>query len=228
MIKKIKYFKKRIDQYLFWGSLRRLTPVSRVFGYDRGTPIDRYYIDQFLSKHATDIGGKVLEVGDSYYSHKYGAEKTSRIEVLHATNDNPRATIVGDLSSGIGIPTDMFNCIILTQTLQFIFDFKSALHTCYKALQPGGVLLITVPGISQISKYDMERWGEYWRFTSLSVKNIFEDIFETHDVQVSVYGNVLSSVAFLYGISYEELSKSELDFCDSDYELLIGVRVSKR
>jgi hypothetical protein len=32
-----------------WCNLRSTCPVSRVFGFDRGTPIDRVYIDDFLN-----------------------------------------------------------------------------------------------------------------------------------------------------------------------------------
>ncbi|HSC25950.1 MAG TPA: hypothetical protein VLD67_01675, partial [Vicinamibacterales bacterium] len=37
---------------LDWGDLRRSNPVSRNWGYDRGTPIDRHYIHEFLASHS--------------------------------------------------------------------------------------------------------------------------------------------------------------------------------
>ena len=40
-------------------------PVSDHWGWDRGTPVDRYYIEQFLAEHAADVRGRVLEVKDS-------------------------------------------------------------------------------------------------------------------------------------------------------------------
>ena len=105
-----------------FGSLRRLQPISRVFGFDRGLCIDRYYIDQFLSAHASDTQGRVLEIGDGTYTRKYGGDRVTKSDVLHAVEGNPKATIVADLTSAGHIPSNTFDCIICTQTLQFIYD----------------------------------------------------------------------------------------------------------
>jgi len=210
-----------------FGDLRRSAPVSRVFGLDRGTPVDRYYIEQFLSNHATDVWGRVLEVGDNFYTRKFGGRRITRADILHVTGDNPKATIVADLTRSDDIPADAFDCVILTQTLQFIYDVKAAIRTLYRILKPGGVLLATVPGISQISRYDMDRWGEYWRFTTLSVRRLFTEVFPPENVKVNAHGNVTAAVAFLHGLAAEELSAAELAFNDPDYELLITVRAVK-
>ena len=101
-----------------FGQLRRLTPISREFGYDRGLPIDRYYIEQFLSTNASDIRGRVLEMGDDSYTRKFGADRVQQADVLHVVEGNPRATIVADLTCADHVPSDIFDCIILTQTLQ--------------------------------------------------------------------------------------------------------------
>ncbi len=58
-----------------FGSLHRLKPVSRLFGFDRGQPIDRYYIEHFLQSHVNDIRGRVLEVGDRDYMCKFGGNR---------------------------------------------------------------------------------------------------------------------------------------------------------
>jgi SAM-dependent methyltransferase len=135
---------------------------------------------------------------------------------------NPAATIVGDLATGEGIPKSMYDCIILTQTLPFIYDLHSAARNCYQALRPGGVLLVTVPGISQISRFDMDRWGDYWRFTNLSMTKLFCEFFEEKNIQVKTYGNVKIAVAFLHGLAAEELKKEDLDHIDPDYQLIIS------
>lgn len=210
-----------------FGNLRRLTPISRVFGFDRGQPIDRYYIEAFLAKHAEDIRGNVLEIGDDSYTRKFGDDRITRSDVLHAVEGNPKATIVADLTCADHIPSDAFDCIIFTQTLQFICDVQAALRHLYRILKPGGVLLVTFPGISQISRYDMDRWGDYWRFTTLSAKCLFEGIFPPSNVEVQSHGNVLTAVAFLHGLAVEELKREELDYGDPDYEVLITMRAVK-
>ena len=209
------------------GDLRRLTPISRVFGFDRGTPIDRYYIERFLKTFSGDIEARVLEIGAAEYTRRFGSDRVTHSDVLHAVAGNPVATLIGDLSTGEGIPEDMFDCMILTQTLSCIYDVHRAIASCYRALKPGGVVLATVPGISQISRYDMDHWGDYWRFTTLSAKKLFEEVFGQGNVKVDAYGNVLAAIAFLQGLAYEELKVGELEYHDPDYELLITVRAVK-
>jgi SAM-dependent methyltransferase len=160
-----------------WGNLRRLTPLSQVFGLDRGQPIDRYYIEEFLQNHVDDIHGRVLEIGDRGYTRKFGGNRVTRSDVLHAVPGNKQANLVGDLTTGENIPQDAFNCLILTQLFNVVYDVEAAITNCYRALKNNGVLLATFPGITQISRYDMDRWGDYWRFTSLSARRLFEEVF---------------------------------------------------
>jgi SAM-dependent methyltransferase len=209
-----------------FGSMRRLSPVSRTFGFDRGLPIDRYYIESFLVDHLRDIRGRTLEVGDNTYTSRLGGGRVVQSDVLHAQAGNPNATIIADLSRDEGLPPDAFDCIILTQTLQMIYDLRAAARQLYRALKPGGVLLATVPGISQISQYDMERWGDYWRFTSLSARRLIEEA-GSMEVTVRTYGNVLAAIAFLHGLAADELREKELNYSDPDYELLIAIRAVK-
>lgn len=211
-----------------WGNLRRLTPVSRVFGLDRGTPIDRVYIEAFLARHGADIAGRVLEFGDPGYTRRFGGARVTHSDVLHRTADNPQATLVGDLRTGEGVPVGAFDCILCTQTLQFLDEVAAGVATLHAALKPGGVLLATVPGISQISRYDMERWGDYWRFTPASAAQCVGAVFGADQVQVQSHGNVLVACAFLHGLAAEELTRAELDAQDPEYPLLITLRAVKR
>lgn len=207
-----------------WDNLQRLTPIARGFGYHRGMPIDRYHIAQFLEANRSDISGRVLEIGEPTYTLRYGGGSVTRSEVLHAVDGNPEATIVGDLTTGEGIPRDSYDCLILTQTLSFLWDVRGAIQNAFSALKPGGVLLATCGGISQISRYDMERWGDYTRFTSLSLQRLFEEVFPPEKVTVEAYGNVLAAVALLHGIVAEDLTAEELDHRDPDYEVTVSVR----
>jgi hypothetical protein len=210
-----------------FGDLRRLTPFSREYGYDRGQPIDRYYIENFLSDHKPDIQGRVLEIADNTYTWQFGGNQVTKSEVLHRMPGDPKATIIGDLCEADHIPTDSFDCVIITQTLQVIYDVRAAIRTIHRVLKPGGVALITVPGISPISLYDLERWGYFWSFTSLSALRLFEEFFPAGHVEVRAYGNLLTAVAFLYGLATQELRKDELDPIDPAYEVIVAVRARK-
>lgn len=209
-----------------WYNLRNLKPISRKFGFDRGTPIDRIYIEDFLNKNRQFITGTVCEIADNAYSLKYG-HNVEKYEILHYTNDNKGTTIVGDLTNKDTLPQGQVDCFILTQTLNFIYDVKAAIEGLHYILSNQGVALITVAGISQISRYDMDRWGDYWRFTDLSIKKLFDDVFGSENVEVETYGSVLTATAFLQGISAEELTQEELFYKDIDYQLTITIMAKK-
>lgn len=219
--------KRRLLYPVNLGELDRLHPISTLFGYDRGQPIDRYYIENFLLQHKNDIHGRVLEIGDNTYTKQFGGNRVKQSDILHAVEGNPSATIVADLAQTDNIPSDTFDCIILTQTLQFIYDLPSAVKHLYKILKPGGVLLATLPGISQISRYDMDRWGEFWRFTTQSAQRLFEKEFMTENIEVKAYGNVLIAIAFLHGLAAEELKPEYFEYQDPDYQVLVTVRAAK-
>jgi SAM-dependent methyltransferase len=213
--------------WVHMGNLRRTEPVSQFFGFDRGLPIDRYYIEKFLASHRSDIAGRVLEIGDRAYTEQFGGAEVTRSDVLHARPGNPDATLVGDLCTGEGIPEAAFDCVILTQVLPFVWDVPAALATAFRALKPGGVLLVTVPGISQISRYDADQWGDFWRFTSQSMRRLVEASVPPDSAELTIYGNALSATAFLHGIAEHELRPHELDDRHPDYEVIIAVRAVK-
>lgn len=210
-----------------WALLDRIEPISRQFGYDRGACIDRYYIERFLCEHAPDIRGHVLEIGENRYTRQFGGDRVIRSDVLHVVDGNPKATLVGDLTDRKSIESDAFDCVILTQTLQHIYDIKAVVQTVYDLLSPEGVVLCTVPGISQISRYDMDRWGDYWRFTSMSLRRLWGESFEPKSIKVEAFGNVMAAVAFLHGLAVEDVEAPKLDAHDPDYELLLTVRACK-
>jgi hypothetical protein len=218
---------RRLKRPVHWGNLRHTVPVSTLFGFDRGQPIDRYYIETFLQKYHSDIHGRVLEIGDPLYTQKFGGAHVTHSDVLHVRSGNPQATLVGDLETGQGLPVDVYDCMILTQTFLCIYKVRDAIAHSHDSLKPNGILLATFPGISQISRYDMDRWGDYWRFTDASAHRLFGEVFGAENVVVETYGNVLSACAFLHGLASEELSQKELDTCDPNYQVTITVRAKR-
>jgi SAM-dependent methyltransferase len=207
------------------GDLRRLRPISSDFGFDRGLPIDRYYIERFLGQQAAcgDIAGRVLEIEDDLYTHRFGdSARVESVDILDFDRSNPRATVYADLSGREEVPTDSFDCIICTQTLHLIYDVRAAVHNLHAALRPGGVLLATVPGISMGCARGS--YGDYWRFTSASGRRMLAEFFGAADVDAKAFGNVLAAAGFMYGLAAEELQRAELDFHDERYEVLIGLR----
>lgn len=214
----INFLKKIFRSKVVFNNLQINTPISSVFGMDRGTPIDRYYIEKFLNSQKHFVQGTVLEVAEPYYTKKYG-EKVNRIEILNAV-PSELATIVADLSKPDSLPTEKVDCFICTQTYNFIYDVKKAIEGSYKILKKDGVLLVTVAGLTQISRYDMDRWGDYWRFTDKSIGRMISEVFGAENVQVFIYGNVLAGIAFLQGIAVEDLPEPQLlDKEDNNYQI---------
>jgi SAM-dependent methyltransferase len=195
-----------------------------VFGADRGRPIDRWYIERFLERHRGDVRGRVLEVAERTYTDWYGDGAVTSSDILYAAAGLPEATVVGDLTTGDGLPASTFDCFICTQTLHLIYDVRAAVRGTYDVLAPGGVLLCSVPALSQTSRVDRERWGEWWRFTSASVRRLLEEVYGTGNVSVAAHGNVLVAASSLYGLAAEELDPADLEHDDDEYELVITAR----
>ena len=220
--------KKIFTKPVVFDSFLRTEPVSAKFGLDRGVPIDRYYIENFLQKNSESIQGIILEISESTYSKMFGKNITS-FEILHYDNSNKQATIIGDLTDCSTLPENKMDCFICTQTFNFIYEVKKAINGSRHLLKPGGVLLATVSGISQISRYDRDRWGDYWRFTDLSARLLFEECFGAGNVEIETFGNVLAAKAFLDGLAVEDLPDGAmLDIVDKDYPVTIGIKAVKK
>jgi len=204
-----------------------LHPVDENYGFGRGTPVDRYYIENFLKENSQYIFGTVLEIGDNNYTIRFGGDKVTRSEIFHVNPAHTEATIIDTLEKGDSIPSDTFDCLIVTQTLHLIYNYEDAIKTMFRILKRGGVALVTIPGLSQMAD---KEWNDswYWGFTRHSAKRMFDDVFSEENVEVSAFGNVLSSMAFLNGISQEELTKNELDYRDIAYDLNICVNARKK
>jgi SAM-dependent methyltransferase len=209
-----------------FGSLRRVRPIAADFGWSRGQCVDRYYIERFLSNNAQDICGNVLEFQNDSYTRRFGGTRVTNSEVLDLSASNPQATIVADIAQRDQLPTLAFDCIICTQVLQLVYDISTAIQNLCDLLKPGGVLLLTAPGIAH-KVITLDQGEDCWRFTTVSVQRLFAQAFTKGNVQVRSYGNVLAALAFLHGLAAEELTASELDYLDPQFQVTIAVRAVK-
>ena len=204
-----------------------MSPISSGFGFDRGTPIDRYYIEKFLAQNSEDIRGCVLEIGDDKYTRHFGGNRVHRVDILSVEPANPKAAFVGDLACSEVLPEAAFDCIVLTQTLQYVFELRAAVANLYRALKPGGILLVTAPSVK--SQIDGSKWGAtwYWWFTAAAMRRLLSECFQARDVAVSTSGNILTATAFHFGLAFEELELHELEMADPEFPLLITARAIK-
>lgn len=204
--------------------LRRTTPLHPAFGYHRGTPVDRYYIEAFIGRHAESVCGDGLEVHEDRYLSRFGGDRLKSITTLQLADPGP-GRLVGDLTKPESLPQGLFDCFICTQTLNFVYDIHAAMRTCHALLRSGGGLLLTVAGTTQLSRYDADRWGDFWRFTPQGLQRLALEVFR--DPVVSAWGNVLAATALLHGLVTEELDTAELSATDADYPVLISLYAVK-
>ena len=204
------------------GQIASTSPLSTNWGFDRGLPVDRYYVERFLDAHSTDIRGRVLEVAEDTYSRRFGGQNVECQDIL-SLEPREGATIVGDLVDPATLGTSTYDCIILTQTLHLIFDLQAAVTQLHRALRPGGVLLLTVPGITPVDRGDWkDRW--HWSLTDGSLRRLLSGPFKPCNAEICVYGNLHAATAFLHGAAVEELSKRKLDAFDPAYPVTVAAR----
>ncbi len=219
----VRLLRPRLHYFLFATPMKSVRPISIMYGFDRGKPIDRYYIEKFLYQHADSIQGVCLEITDATYTKKYGGSRVTKSEVLDIDKNNKNATIYGDLRKLRGIKANTYDCLIITQTLVMIDDYQAAIKECKRILKPGGTLLVTMPCLSPVWNIN----NHMWRFTSASAKYIFNKFFSEEKLQIKTYGNALSGQAFWVGMAIEDLTQKELDHNDPYFPVIVTVAATK-
>ena len=196
-----------------------LKPLSSKFGFDRGTPIDRYWIESFIKENHRHIHGRVLEITDAYYTEKFGGIRVTRSDVLDINPKNKKANIHGDLRSLKQIKANTYTCIILTHVLGLIDDVHAAAKECYRILKPGGTLLFTSSCLGPILNEKV-----YWRFTPDSINYVFKRFRKK---EIRTYGNILAGQAFWVGMAQEDLTSSQLSHNDPRFPVIVTLRATK-
>lgn len=216
-------FRRETDTVKLHDLLNSVEPVSRLFGFDRGTPIDRYYMDKFLTENAIAMPNpqNTFEVGESIYSEKFYENANHEILMFDKGMD---------LTKPETVRQNYYDVFICTQVFNFIYDVKAAIRGAFSLLRDGGVMLCTVAGnISQVSRSDMENYGHFWGFTYLGIQRLVEETFGEQNVKVCPYGNAMAATAFIQGVAVEDLEEKEkLDMIDPDYAITVGIVAKKR
>jgi len=206
-----------------FGDLPR-EPLSDHYGLDRGTPVDRRYIEGFLSARRGVIHGSVLEVHDNAYTTKFGDDRVSQSTVVDIDATNPRATLIADLQLAGSLPADSYDCIILTQTLHLLRRPGQCIENCFAALRSGGVLLVTAPSVSRVSPTYPD--GDFWRFTPAGIAELLDRHWPS-DSTVEAFGNLRTCMAFLMGEVVEDLPDIVFDDHDARFPLTVAVEATK-
>jgi hypothetical protein len=210
-----------------WGTLFRTTPFSTRFGLDRGTAIDRVFIETFLSARAHLIRGQVLEVSENAYASRLRVDRDGSLDIVDMDPDNPDATIIADLCSPGSLPVRRYHCAIVTQTLQYLRHPTAAVRNLHDCLELGGSLLVTAPGITRIDPGD-GRGADRWRVTPLGLRDILSVAFDPESIVCAGYGDLQTATAFLYGLSAEEIELAPGDERTSDFAVVVCAEARRR
>jgi hypothetical protein len=207
-----------------WGNLRTLRPFSDRYGFDRGTAIDRFYIDGFIANHHEDIRGRVLEVADDRYTNQH-RDRVTRLDVLDIDPRNDRATIIADLDDPGSLPPDTFDCVVLTQTLHYVSNMEVALTNVWSSLVAGGAILVTASAAAKVDHNLADH--DSWRVLPNGLSHLLARSCPGAEVTVGARGNMLATIGFFLGLAAEELTESELALNDPLYPLVSCAVVRK-
>jgi SAM-dependent methyltransferase len=207
-----------------WRMAMGLAPLSYAWGTDRGLPVHRYYVEEFLREFAADVRGRCLEFAAATYVPRFGGSAVTALDILHMDDGNPRATLTGDLTRCNDLPGARFDCIVCTHVLHLIFDVRRATSELHRMLKPGGVLLVAVPHVGMIGSDYRELWG----FTPEGLVRVLGEWFEDGAVTIRAYGNSLAAAAEIRGVVTSELTPAELDTHDPRFAVEVCARAVKR
>ncbi|MGH3322146.1 MAG: hypothetical protein ACRDN9_18630 [Streptosporangiaceae bacterium] len=209
-----------------WGPLRAPYPYSDCYGADRGTPVDRVFIDSFLTQHSGFVRGQVLEVATDCYALRYGAADIAVVDVVDIDAGNGSATLLADLTRHGSLPRDRYDCAVVTQTLQYVADLRAAVANLHDCLALGGALLVAVPGIARMDPGG-GRPADRWRFTARGLHDLLADAFEPDSVVCAGHGDLHTATAFLYGLAAEDIGLAGGDMRTSDFPVVICGRARR-
>jgi SAM-dependent methyltransferase len=213
-----------------WRTLRfrRLSPVDA--GRSSGLSVIRYYWADFLEQHRADIRGRALEIGETTTLRDFGGEALTQADALDLTAHSPEVRVVADLSRADAAVGEVYDCFVNQFTTCVIYDIEAALYHAIRLLKPGGVLLINFWSVDFYLHRGLDMgtgaplYMYHW-FTPIGVQNLFRRLgLGDAELQVQIYGNLLTRMAFLLNIPAREFTQQELNHADPGQPLLICVR----
>lgn len=206
-----------------WGNLRRIRPFSDNFGFDRGTPVDRYYLHRFLQRHRAHITGRVLEIQNTDYTVRFGHDLVE----AHTLDVNPafHPTYLCDLARIDGcVPNGHYDCFLLPNTLSALRDIEPCLRNAARIVRPGGVILASTAALVPLTGDA----PDYWHLSADGWRELTQRAWPDTTIHVEAHGNCLAAVAAMLGLAHEELDPAELDVDDARFPVLVTVFGQRR
>jgi hypothetical protein len=205
-----------------WGNLRRTEPLSDQFGFDRGTPIDRFYLHRFLEAERSAITGDVLEIQVPSHAHRFGHD-LKRVDTLDITPDFSPTYLCDLAEAGTVVPEESYDCFLLPNTLQHLLRLEEALTQALRIVRPGGVILASAANLVRLTSST----DDFWRLTAAAWRLVTSRVWNGCAIDVRAHGNCLAVVAATYGLAVEELSTKELAVDDDRFPVLTTIKCVK-
>ena len=209
------------------GDLRRVTPIDSGFGLGRGKPVDRHYIEDFLCRHAADMRGRVLEVGENVYT------PALRRRARDAKRHPPRRRFEPARDAGRRSRRRERAAERRVRLLHLHPDAHLHLRRAARGADDP-----SHPRSGRRAARDGARHqpdepvrsrplGRVLALHGAVARALARRVLRRARVEVEAYGNVLASTAFLQGLWPSDLSRDELDHRDQRYQMLVAGRAVK-
>jgi glycosyltransferase involved in cell wall biosynthesis len=209
-----------------WRGLRRLTPVERFVREKDNTPIDRHYVQEFLAGEEHAVSGRVVVVGHRSHGHTFGTPSVIGADLLARTGVEGMEIEVDAIRSGSVPPPDSADAIVIAQALHLVPDPESVVEALHRALKPGGTLLVTVPFVAKIDRFD---WGRtpHWSIAPGALRNLLCGPFSARSVEIRNYGSILTTIAFVRGASAQAMKAADLEANDPAFPVVVAAVARK-
>lgn len=95
---------------------------------------------------------------------------------------------VGDICR-TDFPSGHWDLVILSQTLEHIFDFRAAIAEIYRIVKPGGFAIIDSPFMYH--HHPESSFADYWRFSPQALERLLKEV--GFSSQVKLIDNLLTT-----------------------------------
>ena len=201
------------------GSFANGKPFCHEFGYTRGTPIDRVFLDVFIDTIRDQVYGATLEIGgrkeDKSLYRFQNAEPFETLDVEAGSG----ADHVGDAHCITLFRPGSWDSILAFNVLEHCERPWIVVSNFLYWLRPGGMAFCVVPNAQRLHRGPRD----YWRILPDAASSLFSDFEE---VTILRYGNLLTSQAAMSGIAAEELHYA-MAYSDRDYPTVTCISARK-
>lgn len=204
-----------------FGALSPGHPLCPFFGFLRGTPIDRHYLDAFVREFRSRIVGRTLEIGGTPETRT--RHRLTRVTRFLTVDADPasQANYVGDVHTSTLFPRARFDTILAFNVLEHCRDPGRVVRNVRAWLKPGGAFLCMVPNAQRIHQVPKD----YWRPLPDALEFLTREFGER---QFRMYGNLTTTIASLAGASFEDVPPSYFQWHDERYPVATCVVATNR